>query len=438
MLLLRWRWPILILLACGLGYGSKYYTIGGIEHLHLRPRHADNGTPLGQQRDANQTGWRSGATLGDPPSFGFSAPHTADAWRHEPSLNDKNASRTAEEVRFVAKNPATAAASVPLSSPIPVPPDFVDNSELHLTARNPNQAPFRPQSNSEQQQSLGRLSVATKRSNPSASYKLGNTHKSETIRIASFQTDNLNAAKLGSAAVAEAYVRILSQFDVVALQGVQSRNDALLIRLVELLNRSDREFDFLLGPQLGRSVAKHRFAFVFDTSTIETDFRELYTLNDPHDLLSYEPLVAWFRCKQAPVDRAFTFSLVSAQVDPNLSQREISLLPKLIEVLQSDGRNEDDWIFAGDVADRVPSILDLDRSIRLALPVTPTDLFGSRASDSIFFSAAATREFTGQSGVYDFLRKFNLSVEQASSISGHLPVWAEFSIFEGEASLLAP
>ena len=50
---------------------------------------------------------------------------------------------------------------------------------------------------------------------------------------------------------------------------------------------------------------------------------------------------------------------------------------------------------------------------------------------SVFFHDQATREFTGQGGIYDFLRKFRMTIEQALVVSDHLPVWAEFSIYEG-------
>ena len=51
--------------------------------------------------------------------------------------------------------------------------------------------------------------------------------------------------------------------------------------------------------------------------------------------------------------------------------------------------------------------------------------------DNIIFDQHATVEFTGRSGVLDFLRELNLTMEQAVVVSNHLPAWAEFSVFEG-------
>jgi hypothetical protein len=61
----------------------------------------------------------------------------------------------------------------------------------------------------------------------------------------------------------------------------------------------------------------------------------------------------------------------------------------------------------------------------------PTNTNGNVQWDNIIFDQNATREFAGRGGVYDFLREYNLSVQEALEISDHLPVWAEFSIFEG-------
>jgi deoxyribonuclease-1-like protein len=61
----------------------------------------------------------------------------------------------------------------------------------------------------------------------------------------------------------------------------------------------------------------------------------------------------------------------------------------------------------------------------------PTDTRGTHQLDHIIFHSQATTEFTGRSGVCDFLREYNLSMEEALEISDHLPVWAEFSVYEG-------
>ena len=62
---------------------------------------------------------------------------------------------------------------------------------------------------------------------------------------------------------------------------------------------------------------------------------------------------------------------------------------------------------------------------------TPTNTRGDKQYDNILFSRVATTEFSGRGGVFDFLRQYNLTLEQALAVSDHLPVWAEFSVYEG-------
>jgi hypothetical protein len=61
----------------------------------------------------------------------------------------------------------------------------------------------------------------------------------------------------------------------------------------------------------------------------------------------------------------------------------------------------------------------------------PTNPQHDRSNVNIIVDRHATVELTGRSGVFDFLRELNLSMEQAVTISNHLPVWAEFSVYEG-------
>jgi deoxyribonuclease-1-like protein len=68
---------------------------------------------------------------------------------------------------------------------------------------------------------------------------------------------------------------------------------------------------------------------------------------------------------------------------------------------------------------------------------TPTNTRGDAQYDNIFFHTTATPEFTGRGGVFDFARAYNLPIEKrdnalaAIDVSDHLPVWAEFSVYEG-------
>ena len=57
------------------------------------------------------------------------------------------------------------------------------------------------------------------------------------IRIATFNLDGLDEKKLANHAVLlDTLVRVLSHFDVIALQGIRAKSRGLLVRLVEQIN----------------------------------------------------------------------------------------------------------------------------------------------------------------------------------------------------------
>jgi hypothetical protein len=251
------------------------------------------------------------------------------------------------------------------------------------------------------------------------------------IRIASFNLHAFNEQKLQKLPVIETLVRIVRQFDVIALQHISSRQTDLLPLLTERVNQSDRRYDFMIGPPVGREQ-KQQFAFLFDTERIETDRGQLYTVDDPQDLLTYEPLVAWFRTTLPQRNQSFTFSVANIRLNPLYGESEQKLLPDLVRGIRNDGRIEDDIIIAGEFmasSDQLAKIAGLDMLI--AIDGVPTTIDGDAMTGNILFPTRATDEFTGKAGVIDFLRQLNLSFDQASQVSSNLPIWAEFTAYEG-------
>lgn len=252
------------------------------------------------------------------------------------------------------------------------------------------------------------------------------------IRIASFNLHLYGTQKAESPFVAEVLTKILRQYDLVAIQEIATKKRDLLPLLVQQLNRSDRRFDYVLGPLVGRPENPEQFAFLFDTETLETDRTQLYSVDDPENLITREPLVGWFRCKGHPPEVAFTFTAVNLHLDEDRLDDEVRVLPELVRSIQRDGRSEDDILLLGDFGASDQQLQTLrNHGMIFGIEGIPTTTRGSAMVDNIVFPAKATDEFTGQSGVFDFLRRFNFSIDEATQISDHLPVWAEFTSHEG-------
>jgi endonuclease/exonuclease/phosphatase family metal-dependent hydrolase len=257
----------------------------------------------------------------------------------------------------------------------------------------------------------------------------------DVIRIASFNIQVFGTKKLSNPVVMDILTRIVQQFDVVAIQEIRARVDDILPRFVEMLNAAGRRYDFVIGPRLGRSASKEQYAFVFDQETIEVNRSQLYTVNDPDEVLHREPLVGWFRARAAPADQAFTFTLINIHTDPDEVDREINVLDDVFRAVRDDGRQEDDSILLGDFNADERHFDQLGRvpNLHAVIPANvATNTLGTKSYDNIVFDRVATTEYTGRAGVFDFAHEgFNLSLEVAKDVSDHKPVWAEFSIYEG-------
>jgi hypothetical protein len=253
------------------------------------------------------------------------------------------------------------------------------------------------------------------------------------IRIASFNVQSLDTTKSRKPHVLDLLARIGRQFDCLALQEIESASDDVLPRLIHLMNSTGQSYDYAIGPRVGPDGQRQQYAFVFNTQTVVLDRKELYTVDDRDDLLAYEPLVGWFRAVGPPANEAFTFSLINVRIQAETALQERDYLANLLFAVRNDGRQEDDIILAGDLQGAPGQLGSLDRIADLVFAVTqtPTDVAGIEAWDNLVFARAATGEYTGDSGVFDFLRKYNLPLDEAAEVSDHLPVWAEFLIYEG-------
>lgn len=257
----------------------------------------------------------------------------------------------------------------------------------------------------------------------------------DSIRIATFNVRVFGESKLNDAEAMRAIVAIIKNFDLVAIQEVRAISQDVVPQLVNLLNADGRShYDYAIGPRLGRTNSKEQYAFIFDQASIEVDRYQLYTIDDPDRLLHRPPLVGWFRARGPLPQQAFTFSLVTVHTDPDEVDLELDVLDDVFFKVRDDGRNEDDVIMLGDFNASESHLRQLGQISGLAKVVigqTPTNTLRNAQYDNILFHQTATSEFTGRGGVFDFLRDFNLTLDQAQRVSDHLPVWAEFSVYEG-------
>ena len=244
----------------------------------------------------------------------------------------------------------------------------------------------------------------------------------QTIRLASFK---LSSRTEGGSLRQTA--NICQQYDVVA---IQNHSNLSISKLVSELNT--RGLDFRFVDQAG---SNNQFATIFNRQVVVLEEQHWYTVNDPEDLFLFEPLVAWFRVLNAPPAEAFTFTLANVQLNEKQPDKELSYLGELFRSIRMDGRGEDDIILAGDFYsnDRQLKKLEYVSGLKPAIVGMSTNTRNDAQLDNLIYDPNATVEFAGETGVFDFMKRFNMTLEEALSISNRMPVWAEFSVFEGHA-----
>lgn len=252
------------------------------------------------------------------------------------------------------------------------------------------------------------------------------------LRIASWNIQAFGQSKLDKPQAVQVIAEVLRQFDVVAIQEVRSKTQDVLPRLLSVVNAEGAHYDYLLSPRLGRTSSTEQYAFVYNTAVVQTDREAAYTVNDPDDLMHREPFVAPFRARGVPAEQAFTFTLVNVHTDPDEVQAELNVMDDVYFAVRNDGRGEDDVILLGDFNADDRRLGELGRVPELAgaLSHVATNTRGTAMYDNLFVSQKATVEFNGRAGVVDILREFNLSMPEALDVSDHLPIWAEFSLYE--------
>lgn len=273
------------------------------------------------------------------------------------------------------------------------------------------------------------------------------------IRIASFKINDKIEGRQSDSEL-ELLADICSHYDAVALQDINAEDNRWLDRVVLHMNNAERRNKIF--PQIENQAPSYTYvsdfsssdpsrgngtglssAVIFNRRTLKLNQTQWYSIDDPDGLLSHKPLVTCFKTR-GPVDaEAFTFSLVNVKLGHHQSQRELTGLIELFRAIRNDGRGEDDVLIVGDFSGSDSELQPMRKRAGLTWVVSDrgTNYFNTTRFDNLVFNEVATVEFTGRGGVFDFVQQYNLPLEVASQVSKHVPVWAEFSVFEGQTTL---
>ena len=264
----------------------------------------------------------------------------------------------------------------------------------------------------------------------------------DTVRIATFNIKVFGKDKSSNNEVMDVIAQIVAQFDVVAIQEVRGGDAVPIQRLVDKLNASGARYTATVSLPIGRTSQTESYAFVWDENRVQLVPRSAYLVMDTSDRMHREPMVASFQVRTGTPDGRipFRFTLINAHTSPrevvsSAINNEMDVLDDVfVSVRQFDYQEtgEEDFILLGDLnvdpgglreLGQIPGIVTIAGDIK-------TNTLRTKTYDHIMIDQQSTREFTGRFGVLDLQAEFGLSQEQATEISDHLPLWAEFSAYE--------
>lgn len=256
--------------------------------------------------------------------------------------------------------------------------------------------------------------------------------------MGTFNIQTFGRSKLGNPSVMQIIVEMIRRFDLIAIQELRSTEQHIIPALVEMLNANGLEYGFWVGERLGHTVSKEQYVYIYDT-------KKLRLLDEPFSVptktaMHRIPLAAWFQVITLPPEQAFTFCMLNVHTDPdevkpsNRSQNELQVIGEAVAYAKARIPREDDFIVLGDfnapTEFMAPNFPWFERGRYVVRENWVTNVRENRNYDNIVFDERYTSEWDGRGGVFNFLREFQLSLEDALTVSDHFPVWATFSIFE--------
>ena len=250
----------------------------------------------------------------------------------------------------------------------------------------------------------------------------------QSISVASFNIQFLKKKKIQQPLVQNIITKIISKFDIIAIQEIQCKKESVPEIIVKNLNN----YSYILGPRVGYSKRyKERYAYFYNTKTIS--YVNSYTFADKLDEFSREPLIARFKTIG---ESSVEFVLINIHTPPKFAKREIERLPQvMVDAVETYGVAN---IIA--LGDFNADCTYFDESTYSK--TFPENIFTWAITNDMDTNVHTTNctydrivltknldKYINEVGVFRFDEIYKLTLEQTKAISDHYPVWINFNFF---------
>ena len=253
----------------------------------------------------------------------------------------------------------------------------------------------------------------------------------KTITIASF-----NALRLGEKQKDyKAFSKILANFDLIGLEEVMNEKGVKKVQAY-LEKLTKEKWDYIISEDsVGSENYREYYAFIYRHDKFsETKGLGFYKEKDENEFMR-EPYGAYFKAGN------FDFVYIIAHsVFGDKEKQRLLEAANYVNVYEYFLKltDEDDIIIAGDfntAADNM-AFKNLSDKYSVSYILEPDDNLTTLSDtklvssyDNFFINLKKTKEFTGNSGVYNFIKNNNYSTVK-KYISDHLLIFSEYSITE--------
>ncbi|KAM9324447.1 deoxyribonuclease gamma [Gastrophryne carolinensis] len=265
----------------------------------------------------------------------------------------------------------------------------------------------------------------------------------ESLRICSFNVQVFGEAKASKQEVIAVLQKIISRCDIMLLMEIRDNKDKAIHSLMAGLNSktsAPNEYSLIISKRLGRSMSKEQYAFIYRKSVVAVKESYQYEDQQPGDLdvFSREPFIVWFSASSTEVK---DFVIIPHHSVPEDAVREIDELYDVYLDIRHKWKTEN-FIFMGDFnagCSYVPKKYWKD--IRLRTNPEFVWLIGDKVDTTVKSSTNCAYDRIVLHGaklissvvpdsvtVFDFMKQYKLTEEQALVVSDHYPV--EFQLKE--------
>ncbi|WP_456301629.1 endonuclease/exonuclease/phosphatase family protein [Methanochimaera problematica] len=228
---------------------------------------------------------------------------------------------------------------------------------------------------------------------------------------------------------------------MIGIEEIRDGSGSSIQKLMEKINSGGSEYSYVISERLGRTSSKEQYAYIFNTGTVEL-LGNPVTYPEPFgtDPFHREPYIASFQSKKG----IFNATFVTIHTDPDEAKEEIDALYDVCEYSKNLRSVDENIIIMGDFnADG--SYFDENGFTPLKKPgymwlIGNEEDTTTRSTKYTYDRIVLTKNdfYIGESGVFRYDTKYDLTDSTTQAVSDHYPVYAVFSTGNNNDYTYAP